>query len=326
MVEARYYKTLNGKVECLLCPHHCKIEPGKTGVCRVRMNKDRKLWATAYGQTTSIAIDPIEKKPLYHFFPGSQILSIAPNGCNMRCPFCQNWEISQEEVSTRSITFEEILHLCQKYRLIGVSYTYTEPLIWFEFLMDVGRKVHEAGLKNVLVTNGMIEEEPLNELLPVIDAMNIDLKSIRAETYRKILHGDLEAVQRTIELSRSRCLVEITNLIVTGLNDAQDEIVELIDYVASLGRNTVLHFSRYFPNWKFDAPMTPDKVLNFAYNEAVKKLDFVYLGNIAADYGANTCCPECKSILIERVFYHTKIKGIKNGVCQNCNTRLNIIM
>jgi len=326
MVEAKYYQASNGQLECLLCPHHCKIPAGGYGICRARLNKDDRLWAVNYGQTTSIAIDPIEKKPLYHFFPGSQILSIAPNGCNMKCPFCQNWEISQAEVATEEISTEAIVALCRKHQLIGVSYTYTEPMIWFEFLLAAGRVVRQAGFVNALVTNGMIEEAPLDELLEVIDAMNIDLKSIRPEVYRKTLHGDLSAVQRTIEKSKQRCSVEITNLIVSGLNDQEDEIDALIDYVAGLGKDTVLHFSRYFPNWKYDQPPTADRLLNYAFKRASEKLDFVYLGNVAADYGSNTYCPKCKNLLIERHIYETRVLDLKDCRCEKCGTEINITM
>lgn len=325
MIEAKYYQKADAKLECLLCPHHCKIAPGGTGICRVRINRDNRLWAASYGLTTSVAIDPIEKKPLYHFHPGKPILSIAPNGCNMQCPFCQNWEISQEEVRTEAITPEALVALCKKHSLIGVSYTYTEPMIWFEFLLDAGHAVRQAGFVNALVTNGMIEAAPLDELLGVIDAMNIDLKSIRPEVYRKTLHGDLSAVQRTIDKSKRRCLVEITNLIVSGLNDDEQDIIDLVDYVAGLGRDTVLHFSKYFPNWKYDQPPTADRILDFAFKKASEKLDFVYLGNVSANYGSHTYCPKCKHLLIERHFYTTRVLGLKDRRCQACGTQVAII-
>lgn len=326
VIEAKYYRLAGDKVECRLCPNFCSIAPGKVGICRVRKNEDNKLWSLCYGETTSVAIDPIEKKPLYHFYPGSQILSISPNGCNMRCPFCQNWEISQVEAPTQPITTADLVQACRKHKLLGVSYTYTEPLIWFEYLLDAALAVHKAGFKNVLVTNGMIEEEPLRDLLPLIDAMNIDLKSIKPEVYKKVLHGDLKAVKRTIEISKQKCLVELTNLLVSNLNDSKEEISELIRYVASLGRDTILHFSRYFPQWKFDQPVTADSTLEYAYDEAAKELDFVYLGNVAGTRGSNTYCPKCKTLLIERVLYHTKIGHLVNSACQKCGNQINLVM
>ena len=183
--EARYYNKTNGKVSCQMCPHYCKILPGKSGLCRGRTNENGTLYAVNYGETTSIALDPIEKKPLYHYFPGFKILSIACNNCNMRCPFCQNWEISQESVKTQFIEPEVLVKIFKEHPSLGIAYTYTEPLMWFEYLLSAGELIHKTGGKNVLVSNGLINEKPLRELLPVIDAMNIDLKTMDADIYKK---------------------------------------------------------------------------------------------------------------------------------------------
>lgn len=325
-IEAKHYQVFADHVQCGLCPHHCKILPGKSGICRSRINEDNKLFAIDYGETTSVALDPIEKKPLYHFFPGSRILSIACNSCNMRCPFCQNWSISQEQAPTQYLSPEMLLKIFKDHGGIGISYTYTEPIVWFEYLLDAGRIIRENGGKNVLVTNGMINAEPLNELLPLIDAMNIDLKSIRPPVYQKKLGGDLAAVKRTIETSYRRCHIEITNLLVTGLNDKEEDIRQLIDYVASVGRDIPLHLSRYYPNYKYTRTPTSLGIMENALAWARERLDFVYLGNVPADEGSNTYCPKCHRLLIERLNYSSLVKGIKDARCASCGTEINIII
>ncbi len=323
-IEARYYEKRDGYIECQLCPHFCKIQPGRSGICRVRKNEEGRLWAIDYGETTSIAIDPIEKKPLYHFYPGRQILSISCNSCNMRCPFCQNWEISQKEAQTEYLSPQTLLRIYLDHPSIGVAYTYTEPLMWYEYLLDVTGLIRENGGKNVLVTNGLINEGPLLELLPNIDALNIDLKSINPEVYKKRLGGDLDTVKRTIELSHRQCFIEITNLIVTGLNDKPEEIDALIDYVAGIDKNIPLHFSRYYPNYKYTRPPTPISILQDAYQRAKERLNFVYLGNIPGEDGANTYCPGCGNLLIERMYYKAIVKGLKDNRCARCGEEINI--
>ncbi len=325
-IEAKYYSTHEGHIECAMCPHYCKILPGKSGICHSRKNEAGKLWATNYGETTSIAIDPIEKKPLYHFHPGAQILSIACNSCNMRCPFCQNWEISQGEVNTQYIAPEILKRMCKDHGSIGVAYTYTEPLMWFEYLLDAGKMIHEAGGKNVLVSNGLINEAPFSEILPLIDAMNIDLKTLDPDVYKKTLHGDLGAVQRTIEMAHTRCHIEITNLIVTGLNDKKDEIDRLIDYVASIDRNIPLHFSRYYPNYEYTKPPTPERLLGYAYEKAREKLNYVYIGNLPSDDGSHTVCPKCGNMLIERMYFQAIIRGLDGNKCRKCGAEIPVVM
>ncbi len=324
-VEAKYYTAHQNYIECQLCPHFCKIKPGHQGLCRSRKHEDNKLWAIDYGKSTSIALDPIEKKPLYHFHPGSKTLSIAPNSCNMRCPFCQNWEISQNEVRTEFLSPETLLKMFKEHSCIGVSYTYTEPLMWFEYLLDAGAMIHQAGGKNILVTNGLINEEPLSEILPLIDAMNIDLKTMNSEIYEKTLGGDLDAVMKTIETAHKHCHIEITNLLVTGLNDRKYDINRLIDYVSSIDKNIPIHFSRYYPNYHYDKPPTPEKRLEYAYVQAKEKMNYVYLGNILTDEGSNTNCPKCNNLLIERVAFQAMIIGLKGNTCKNCGEKINII-
>jgi pyruvate formate lyase activating enzyme len=325
-VEAQFYSKKNSTVKCELCPHFCTLQPGKSGICGGRMNENGTLLATNYGETTSIAIDPIEKKPLYHFHPGSMIISIAPNSCNMCCPYCQNWEISQENVETKFLPPDMLVQIMIDRGSFGVAYTYTEPLVWFEYVMDAGKRVREAGGKNVLVTNGMINELPLQKLVPLIDAMNIDLKTMDADIYRSKLCGDLEAVKRTISYAREHCHIEITNLLVTGLNDRKRSINALIEYIGSLDPLIPVHFSRYYPNYRYDQPPTPMKRLEYAYTTAKNKgLSHVYLGNAPSEEGANTFCPQCKTLLIERMHFQTLITGLKGNKCKKCGMKINII-
>jgi pyruvate formate lyase activating enzyme len=325
-IEARYYEKKNRHIECQLCPHYCKIMPDKFGLCRGRKNEAGKLWATNYGETTSIALDPIEKKPLYHFYPGSRILSIAPNSCNMRCPFCQNWEISQEEVKTEFISPEILVKIFREHPSIGVAYTYTEPLMWFEYLLDAGEFIRKAGGKNVLVTNGLINEKPLLELIPLVDAMNIDLKTMSPELYKKELLGDLDTVKKTIEIARERCHIEITNLLVTGLNDKKRDIDKFIDYVSSIDKDIPVHFSRYYPNYNYDKPPTPVKKMEYAFMKAREKLNYVYLGNIPSEDGSNTYCPKCRNLLIERMYFKAVDIGLEGNKCKKCGAKINLVV
>jgi pyruvate formate lyase activating enzyme len=325
-VEAKYYEKKNEHVRCAMCPHYCIIMSDKLGLCRGRKNEGGKLLAINYGETTSIALDPIEKKPLYHFYPGSQILSIACNSCNMRCPFCQNWEISQDTVSTQFIAPDILVKIFKEHPSVGVAYTYTEPLMWFEYLLDAGKSIHDAGGKNVLVTNGLINEEPLAELLPLIDAMNIDLKTMNPDIYKKTLYGDLDTVKKTIEATHEHCHIEITNLLVTGLNDKPKDIDAIIDYVASIDKNIPLHFSRYYPNYKYKKPATPAKVIDYAYTRAREILHYVYVGNMPAEDGANTYCPNCGHLLVERLYFRALVKGLKDHTCANCGKEIAIVV
>ncbi len=327
MKEALYYEKLEDeKIRCNLCFHKCLLSPGQTGLCMGRKNVHGKLIATNYGKTTTVGMDPIEKKPLYHFHPGVNILSIAPNGCNLQCPFCQNAEISQEEIQTTDISPRELIRLCEKHNSIGVAYTYTEPLIWYEFLLDAGRELKAAGFKNVLVTNGIIEKQPLEQLLPLIDAMNIDLKSIRDNFYKKIVKGDLASVLRTIQLAHKSCHIELTNLLITDINDSDKDIQDIIDWVYRLCPSIPLHFSRYFPHYKMNNPPTPQERLEFAYRRGKEKLDFVYVGNIYLPDASNTYCPDCGNLIVKRnAHYGAEILGLEKHKCNKCGKQINIV-
>ena len=326
MVEARYYEKKEKNVICRLCPQNCRIEPDSYGKCRIRKNVDGTLFAEGYGHTISLTNDPIEKKPIYHFHPGKDILSIGPNGCNLSCFFCQNWTISQSSVKTRFFSPEDLIKTAKKTRSIGIAYTYTEPLVWFEYLYDCARLAHEQGIVNVCVTNGYISPEPLDELLPHIDAMNIDLKSIRNKFYREQCGATLKPVLRTIMTANALCHIEITNLIITGLNDSEEDITELVEWIADVDNEIPLHLSRYFPHYQCDAPLTPLETLIKAYEIASDRLTYVYIGNARIEGTSDTKCKRCGNILISRDGYSIRISGITNHKCSNCGLLVDLIL
>lgn len=281
--EALYYEKVNTqKVRCKLCPKECIITKDKTGFCRARKNINGKLYSLIYGETTSIALDPIEKKPIYHFHPGEYILSLGTKGCNFACEFCQNWSISQDPGTiTEKITSLEIIKKAKEVGSFGIAYTYNEPFIWFEFVLDTAKLAKKENLCNILVTNGYVNPQPLEEILPYIDAMNIDLKSMDDSFYRDICKGTLEPVLYTIKRSHQHCHIELTNLVVPSLNDSDAHFIRLVDWVyENLGPEVPMHFSRYFPCFKMKIPPTPLETLNRAYQIAKKKLKYVYLGNV----------------------------------------------
>ncbi len=273
------------RTECRICPHHCKIEEGHLGLCNARTNQNGEIISDNYGKLTAVALDPIEKKPLYHFHPGSKILSIGSYGCNLNCPFCQNCDISMvggTELETEEVTIDELIAKGKQLQTrgnIGIAYTYNEPLIGFEFVRDCAKSAKEHGLKNIVVTNGYICEEPLLELLPYVDAFNIDLKGFRDEFYHK-LRGDLATVKRTIELAAKVSHVEVTTLIIPGENDSEEEMAELSGWLAGLRPDIPLHISRFFPRWKMqDRDATPVERVYHLAEVAKMKLKYVHEGN-----------------------------------------------
>jgi len=287
-MEAKYYIKLgDGSVECVLCPHKCFINKGKTGLCGVRRNVDGVLISENYGKLCSIHLDPIEKKPLYHFKPSRPILSLGSVGCNLNCQFCQNWHIARATVASYSkldtYTPKQIAELAiQNSNNIGIAYTYNEPTIWFEFMLDCAKLVKQAGKDNVMVSNGFIMPEPLNEILPYIDAFNIDLKAFTDEFYRKQTFSKRSPVLEVLKIiKKSGKHLEITNLVIPSLNDDAEKFGEMVDWIeAELGNDTVLHISRYFPNYKMNKPITPAAKLTEFYTIAKQKLKYVYMGNI----------------------------------------------
>jgi len=274
------------RVTCKICPHHCNIEEGHLGLCKARTNRNGEIICENYGRLTAVALDPIEKKPLYHFYPGSRILSVGSYGCNLKCPFCQNCDISMvggKDIETSQITCKELVEKALALRErgnIGIAYTYNEPLISCEFVRDCARLAKAQGLKNVVVTNGYICKEPLLELLPLIDAFNIDLKGFTEEYYRK-LRGDLETVKVSIKLAASKAHVEVTTLIVPGENDSEEEMEELSGWLASVNPLIPLHISRFFPRWKMlNKEPTPVRQIYRLAEIARRKLRYVYEGNV----------------------------------------------
>jgi pyruvate formate lyase activating enzyme len=326
-MEADYYQKLrDNKVQCLLCPHECRINPGNFGICKVRENRDGILYTTVYEKACAFRFDPIEKKPLYHFYPGSEILSIGTVGCNLHCKFCQNWEISQccskDYPYLKPLTVDEVMDsLDEKEDNIGIAYTYNEPTIYFEYMMALAKRVKEAGMKNVAVTNGFISKHPLDELLDHIDAFNVDLKAFTEDFYRRITGSKLKPVKESILAIRKKGRhLELTNLVITGLNDKEDVFEEMVRWIASeLGPGTPLHLSRYFPSYELDAPATPVDTLTSLFDIARKHLHFVYLGNTDISAGRKTFCPSCGHVVIDRRGYQTYKSGLDlAGNCQNC--------
>jgi len=319
MKEALFYtKQEDLKVRCDLCPHSCIIHPGKTGKCRGRENNEGILYAVNYGETISLSIDPMEKKPLYHFHPVNNILSIGSNSCNLSCKFCQNFQSSQFEVNTTSISPADLLSYCTENQCRFVAFTYTEPTTWFEFVLDASKLLNENNIKTVLVTNGYINQEPLKQLLPYIDALNIDLKAFDEKFYRSICNGSLQPVLETIKTASKQCHIEITNLIITDENDSEEQINRLVDFVAEVNPNIPLHFSRYYPTYKMHNKTTPISTLDTAKEIAERKLKYVYLGNIAVE--RNTYCPSCGTLLIRRDY--PQIMVIINGKCPECDHKI----
>ena len=271
---------------CEICPHHCRLEVGEVGKCRARINDGEKIFPLNYGELTSIALDPVEKKPLNRFFPGSWILSVGSYGCNLNCPFCQNYQISMADSSfpTHKILPEQLAELAEELSKreqgnLGVAFTYNEPFISYEYIFDTSKLLKEKGLKSVLVTNGTISGGALKKILPFIDAMNIDLKGFGKKIY-DYLGGDFETVLNTIKISAESCHVEVTTLIVPGLNDSEDDMIAESEWLAGISAELPLHISRFFPRYKVtDIPPTDVKKIYRLADVAGKNLKFVYTGN-----------------------------------------------
>ncbi len=287
MKEARFYTAVDGGVKCLLCPHHCMIKEGGRGICRSRECRDGKLYALSYGMPCALADDPVEKKPLNHFMPGTRCLSLSCTGCNLSCRWCQNSSISQAAPEDADHTFlspEEAVALCVGRGLPSLAYTYTEPFTWWEYMYDIAVLAHEKGLKNILVSAGYVEKEPLDALLPYLDAANIDIKAMDDSFYRKYCGATLAPVLENILAMRDAGLrIEITNLLVTGLNDSLEQVGKLCAWMAGNGLQDIpLHFSRYFPRYRMkESVPTPKATLTMARETALSMgIKNVYLGNI----------------------------------------------
>ncbi|MGD0581434.1 MAG: AmmeMemoRadiSam system radical SAM enzyme [Bacteroidales bacterium] len=312
-----------GKLECLLCPHYCKLSEGRTGICGVRKNTGEKIELLTYGIISGYALDPVEKKPLYHFFPGMKILSIGSWGCNMRCDFCQNYHISQSEPETdqnRVLPAEILKQALRASENIGIAFTYNEPVIWFEYIIDVAEAAKHEGLKTAMVTNGFVAEKPLEEYLGLIDAFNVDLKAFNNDFYRKITGADIGPVLETLKkIARAGKHLEITTLVIPGRNDLPAEMESEVSWIAAeLGKDVPFHLSRYFPMYKRNDPVTPHDKLTELYEIASSHLDFVYLGNTMSDSGQDTICPECKSVITKRLGYDIRHINTRDGSCLSC--------
>lgn len=311
-------------LECTLCPHYCHIRQGKGGICNVRKNTGETIELTTYGVVSGYHLDPVEKKPLYHFFPGYNILSAGSFGCNMRCDFCQNWQISQKNTDSfaKNTDPQKIVNDALSIKdNIGVAFTYNEPVIWYEFVRDVAIKAKERGLYTAMVSNGYVNSYPLNEITGFIDAFNIDLKAFNDEFYRRLTGARLDPVKDSLsQIARSGKHLEITTLIIPGKNDNENEMEEETKWIAGeTGSETPFHLSRYFPSYRRDDPVTPRSSLNSLYEIALKNLKYVYLGNTSTTEGQHTNCPKCGTTVTTRTGYSTRIMNLnEDGKCSRC--------
>ncbi len=330
MKEALYYKKVkNNIVHCYLCPWNCVIKPNNFGNCGARKNIEGKLYPLVYAKPVSVAIDPIEKKPLYHFFPGSSALSIGTLGCNLHCLNCQNYDISQskaDEFIRREVQPKELIETAIKNNCKSISYTYNEPTIFYEYVLETAKLARKKGIKNTMVTNGYINKEPLKELYPLIDAANIDLKSLDEDFYKRICGVRLKPVLEAIkEIKKIGTWIELTNLIIPGHNDKKEQIEKLVKWVKeNVGIKTPLHFSAFYPTYKMlDAERTPPQTLLKAKEIAKKHgLKYIYLGNTSLQDSGNTYCPKCNKLLIERGWFEVYKNNIKNNSCPYCNEKI----
>lgn len=322
-----FYEEFEDKIRCRICPHNCIIGEEKYGVCRIRTLKSNAPVAINYGEVTSMAVDPIEKKPLYHFKPSKNILSIGSFGCNMTCSFCQNYEISQGTPQTKYISVEKLIEIITSIENnAGIAFTYNEPFMWYEYIYDAAKNIRENNPETsvVVVTNGYINEGPLKKLLPYVDAMNIDLKGYTNRYYNKICGAKLEPVLETIKTCNKDCHVEITTLLVSEENDSLEEVRQIAEFIASVNENIPLHLSRYFPKYKMTNSATKIEKITKAQNEAKKYLRHVYVGNIQG-IDNNTYCSNCGELLIRRNGYTTEVL-IKENKCEKCGEKINIII
>ena len=327
-----YEKYDDERVRCLECRHYCIIKRDRYGVCGVKKNIDNKLYSLVYGKPIAINLDPIEKKPLFHFLPGSSALSYATVGCNFKCLFCQNWDISQmprdrhHRIEGYDVSAEEMVQLALKYRAEVIAHTYTEPSIFFEYAYDIAKISSQYGIKNIFVTNGYISPQALEMIRPYLHAVNIDLKGWSEEYYRKIIGARLSEVLDSIKLhKKSGIWVELTTLIVPGWNDTEEQIREIARFIRDeVGPETPWHISRFHPAYKMrDYPPTPIETLKMAYRIGKEEgLRFVYLGNVPGDESENTYCPKCGRLLIKRWGFEVLENHIKDGKCPYCGEKI----
>ena len=316
MRRAQWWVKYRESIKCTLCPHYCLLNEDEYGKCKIRLNKNGKLRIPGYGKITAQAADPVEKKPLYHFFPSSQVWSIGFTGCNLKCPFCQNYSIST--ASAVSGIYQSPLDSVLKAVNAScgiIAYTYSEPSIHIEYIMDTAALAREYGLKNVLVTNGMLNPEPWEKLITIMDAVNIDLKSFEASYYSKVLDGSLNTVKKNIVSAARATWVELTTLVIPDDNDDPEVFKTQVNWIKEISADIPLHLSAYYPSWKYTKEPTGINKLKDFRNIAMEKLNFVYLGNIGAEN--NTSCPDCGYEVIKRRYYYTG-NYLNKGKCPEC--------
>ena len=325
----QYYKVSPSnpsKLTCLLCSYYCDLKEGQIGVCGVNKNVGKKIECLVYGYISALNIDPIEKKPLYHFLPNSKSLSLGTVGCNFHCNFCQNYGISQEKKIDRSnyISPETIVKIAKEQSCQSISYTYNEPTIFYPYAKDIAIKAKKFGIKSVFVSNGFESKEVIDDMKGVIDAINVDLKSFNKHYYKKALGGDLNQIlENLIHFKKNNIWLEVTTLLVPTKNDSVEEITQIVKFIKeNLGSNTPWHISAFHPDYKErNLPRTSFEKLKIAYEIAKNEgLNYVYMGNI--DCENSTICPNCKTKLITREHFEVKRNRLQNGVCPNCKTKI----
>lgn len=331
-----YIKQAKGLVRCQLCCHRCLIAPGKRGICSVRENQGGTLYSLNYGLAIAANVDPIEKKPLFHFLPGTKSFSIATAGCNFRCAFCQNWDISQitkgasGQIIGQKLPPEKVVKKAQETGCQSIAYTYTEPTIFFEYAYDTAKLAKKKGLANIFVTNGYQTSQTIKMMKGLIDAANVDLKSFSEKFYQEVCGAKLLPVLESIKnMYRVGIHLEITTLVVPGQNDSEKELGQIARFIAKVDKNIPWHISRFHPDYKMiDSSPTPLETLEMAYQVGKSAgLKFVYLGNIITEKGENTYCPKCQTLNIKRFGYQTEILAFdQKGRCQNCGENLGIVV
>jgi pyruvate formate lyase activating enzyme len=321
----KYEKGGAHKVKCLLCPHHCILGDNQVGICQVRQNLKGELYSLNYDRVATTHVDPIEKKPLYHFLPGSTSFSLATMGCNLQCVFCQNHSLSRVEdsgyLSGESIAPGQLVKTAIKNRSQSISYTYTEPTVFFELMLETAILAKESGIKNVMVTNGYMSGQALEMIAPYMDAANVDLKAFTDDFYKKYCKVRLQPVMDTIKAMKQKGIwVEITTLLIPGLNSDQEELKRLIEFILSVDKTIPWHVSRFYPQYKLtDIPPTDPRTIFTALETAKEMgLQYLYAGNISSEKWENTYCPQCNNLLIARQGYFTRVLDLSNGKCGSC--------
>ena len=326
-VEAKYYKQLeNDRVECLLCPRDCKVADLERGYCGVRENMGGKYYTLVHSRVCAVNVDPIEKKPLFHYLPGTKAFSIATAGCNVECKFCQNWQISQfrpEQVDSLKLSPEEVARQAKKSGALTVAYTYSEPVIFYEYMYDTVIAANKAGIGNVMISNGFIMKEPLIELCKHLSAVKIDFKAFSEKFYKEVCSGELKPVLDTlITLKEIGIWFELVVLIIPTLNDNQEEIKDMCKWIMkNIGPDVPIHFTRFHSTYKIkNLPPTPIKTLEMARDAALEAgINYPYVGNVPGHPGEHTYCPKCKEIVIERIGFFIRKNLIKDKNCESCN-------